>query len=446
MQFKDIVDKAGNRHFLSLAGNFSMSVLSFVTYSILFRTISIADAGNWVFFQSIFALIDTLRSGFLNTGIIKFYSGNAENGEKYAGAGWVIALIITGIVLIINLGLWLTFKSTGDEVWNMILQYSGIALLAILPVNFATWILQSENRFDLILIIRLLSQGSFILFIIALIIIGKLTITSLFLAFILSNLLASVICLLCGWTHFSSIGKADKEQLKTLYHYGKYSIGAVMSSNLLRSSDTFIIKIFLGPAALAVYNLPQRLLEVIEIPLRSFIMTAMPEMAGQMNNNKPKSVIATMKRYAGLLTVFIIPVSVGAILLADLAIWIVGGNTYLDTEAANIFRIFMLLAILFPLDRFIGITIDMINKPHFNLIKVVIMLVVNVCGNLIALYFFKSIYSVAASSVLTLFTGLLFGHLTLKRFIPYSLSDLLAVGYTEVKNQWNTLQGKKALR
>jgi len=120
----------------------------------------------------------------------------------------------------------------------------------------------------------------------------------------------------------------------------------------------------LGPASLAIYNLPQRLLEIIEIPMRSFMATAMPEMSVAANKEDMVSVATIMKKYAGLLTMALIPIAVVGILTSDIVVGLIGGGKYVHSEAANVFRIFLLFSVLNPLDRFMGITLDIIHKPQ----------------------------------------------------------------------------------
>jgi O-antigen/teichoic acid export membrane protein len=442
MKISHFIKKINNRHVLSLVGNFSMSVLGFITYAILYRKMSKSDAGNWVLFQFIFLLADTLRTGFIHSALIRFYSGTGQLGKKFIGSGWVIAGIITLFYLLLNLIIYFLPLKFDDPVWEILINYLGICLFLILPLNYSTWILQANNRFDRILIIRLINQGGFIIFIILLSYLQLLHLYNLVLAFILANLITSSICLFSGWTQLFSVKYVNKESLKTFFNYGKYSTGTVVSSNLLKSSDAFLVKYFLGAEALAIYNLPQKLLEVIEIPIRSIIMTAMPEMSKKTNESGIQAAGPVMIRYAGFLTLLLIPVSIIAIVFSNLAIWMVGGIEYLHTEASNIFKIFMLLAVFFPIDRFLGITLDIINKPKLNFFKVVVMLLVQVIGGLIALYFIKSIYAIALVSIITFAAGVLFGHLSLRKYISYSLPDLWYYGKAEIINIWKTVSQK----
>jgi O-antigen/teichoic acid export membrane protein len=190
---------------------------------------------------------------------------------------------------------------------------------------------------------------------------------------------------------------------------------------------------FVNSAIVGVYYLPQRLMEVIEIPLRSFIATAYPAMAAAVQRNDKQYMTYVMKKYAGILTILLIPVSIAAFIAADLVIKIIGGETFVQSDAANVFRIFMSFAILLPVDRFFGITLDILNKPHINMIKVILMLAVNVVGDFVGIYLTHNLYGVALSSIFTFLTGIIYGYWILKRNLHFKLRDIFKLGITETK-------------
>jgi len=217
-------------------------------------------------------------------------------------------------------------------------------------------------------------------------------------------------------------------------HFGKYSVATSISSYLLRASDIYIIKFMFGNSSIVgIYYLPQRLMEVIEIPLRSFIATAYPAMAAAVQRNDKQYMTHVMKKYAGILTVLLIPVSVVAFVAADMVIKIVGGATFVQSEAANVFRIFMSFAILLPVDRFFGITLDILNKPHINMIKVTMMLAVNIVGDFVGIYLTHNLYGVALSSIFTFLTGIIYGYWVLKRNLHFKLRDIFKLGLRETR-------------
>jgi len=441
--------KLKNKHFLSLAGNGSMAVFSVLTYIILYRVLTPEDMGNWVFFQFAVIFIETFRTGFLQSALILFYSGAEKiKSASIAGSSWYIGLVITGLFIIVNALGWLGITYLGSEDPGVILlfKYLGIALLATFPYNIGSWIQQAEDRFDNILYIRLINQGSFIIFILAFFILGKIELETVVYAYLVSSILTSLVTLVAGWSGIRTFKLRSRESIKKISQYGKYSVGTVLSSNLLKTSDSFIIKIMLGPAALAIYNVSQRLLDIIEVPLRSIIATAMPEMSSAHNQNDNKKVTYLMQKYAGLLTALLIPISIGSLIFADVIVLIIGGENYAGTEAANIFRIFMLFGVFFPIDRFLGITLDMINQPKLNLIKVIIMLTVNVVGDYIGIIIFDNLYAVAVVSIFTFLAGVIFGYKALGQYLQFKFKDIFITGYHESKLLYHNFIHKKELQ
>ena len=190
---------------------------------------------------------------------------------------------------------------------------------------------------------------------------------------------------------------------------------------------------FADPAVVGIYYLAQRLREVIEIPLRSFVATALPAMSAAIHRDDKRHTTYIMKKYAGILTVLLIPVSIVAFIGADLIIEIIGGPKYVSTQAANVFRIFMSFAILLPVDRFFGISLDILNKPQINMIKVILMLIVNVVGDFIGIYITHNIYGVALSSIFTFLVGVIYGYWMLKKYLNFTMMDIIKLGVLETK-------------
>ena len=440
-----LLSYSGNPQFLSLAGNLTVSVMSIISVSLLFRVLPVQALGMWVFFSSTVGLADSFRAGFLTTALVRACSGATppRKAEVIASA-WAIALAITAALGVLNVGAWLWFGSSGSEELVVVLRWFGLVLLVTLPYFMATCILQAEMRFDRILYVRLLSQGSFVLGVVGLLFLQEASLLHVVYCYVAASLLTSVATLVLGWAQLGQWPHRTKACVLELAHFGKYSVGSYVGTNLLRSSDTFLINFMLGPAALAVYNLAGRFVELIDIPLRSFMATAIPALSAAFNQNKLPEVLRLLRKNAGMLTWAFLPIIGGTILLADVPIYLIGGAKYQGSEAANLLRISMVVAILFPIDRFLGVTLDVVNQPRLNLIKVFLMLAVNVVGDLLALQLFHNIYGVALASLPTAITGFVFGYLQLKRFLPVSLKDIMTTGFTECRSLLQTLLAKLA--
>jgi O-antigen/teichoic acid export membrane protein len=426
-----ILKKLINKHTLSLASNAVMPVVGMVTISLLARSMSVEDFGDWSFFLITFTLANLTRSGFLQTSLVKFYAGaSKDQAETVAGSTWFLGFIITAALGFLSFIAFIFYH--GHQTTEITIKWFAIIYFSTLPSSVALWILQAEERFDRIFLLQLIWQGCFLLFIITLMILHQATFQVIIYAYFLSVVITSLVSIFTGWAKFMSIRNRSWESIKQLANFGKFSIGTSVSSYLLRSSDNFIIKfMFINPAFVGIYYLPQRLMEVIEIPLRSFIATAMPAMSAAVNRDDKNYITYILKKYAGILTILIIPVSLASILFADLIISLLGGHQYLNTNAANIFRIFMCFALLLPVDRFFGITLDMLNKPKINMIKVVIMLVVNVVGDFVGIYFFHSLYAVAVASIFTFLAGVIYGYWVLRKYLNFTMFGILKMGFVE---------------
>ncbi len=442
-----LVAKLRNKHFLSLAGNGIMSVFGLVTVAVLYRVLPVSEVGVWVFFQSTLMLIDTFRSGFLTTAFIKFCSGaKPARAAEVTGSTWYIALAITGGFILLNIPFIFFLGHIQNEGLSFFLKWFGLTYVFTLPSFIATCVVQAEQRFDRLLYIRFISQTLFVLGLILLIVTGRTGLQNIIYVNLLASLLTSIFTIVAGYSGIRTFKNRSKLCIRELFHFGKFSVGTTLSSNLFRTSDTFIINFLLGPAALAIYNLGQKLMEVVEIPLRSFAATAMPSLSAAYNQDKREEVIYILKKYIGMITVALVPVAIIAVLFADIAISIIGGGKYSGTEAGNVLRLFMTFALLYPADRFMALTLDVIHKPKINFIKVLIMLAANIIGDFVGIYVLGNIYGVAITTVVPTLIGVFISYFALRKYLPFSFWDIYRLGWVESRYELQQLLHKKKNR
>ena len=421
-----------NKYTLSLASNAVMPVLGMAILSLMARYLSKPDFGDYIFFLILFTLADTFRTGFLQTSLIKFYAGtSSERGANIAGSAWFVGFIIVFTFAVGNLLAHFFYFGSNPNMLVILKWFSAI-FLCTLPSAIALWILQAEERFDKLFLLQLINQGGFFTYILLLIIFHHVTFQNVIYCYLFNNVTTSMTTMIIGWSRVKTISRKSWASVKQLAHFGKFSVGTSISSYLLRSSDTFIIKTMFPSELLAVYYIPQRLMEIFEIPLRAFIATALPVMSAAVHRDDKKHVSYIMKKYAGMLTIALVPIAIVSFITADLIVGLLFGSKYLHSDAGNIFRIFMCFVMLLPIDRFFGITLDIINKPHLNMIKVFIMLAVNVTGDFLGIFIFHSLYSVAVASIFTFFSGAIFGYWALKKHLEFKMGDIFKLGYLEL--------------
>ena len=438
LSFKSIQSKIKDPNFLSLAGNAAMSLLGFATMATIYRALSVKDTGIWFFFQSSLVFIDTFRTGFLVTAFVKFYAGSTDKRkEEVIGSTWYVASLITGLFIILNIPALFALHFISDPGLLFLLKWFAINLVFTLPSLVAMCIAQGQLRFDRLLYLRVSGNGLFFLLLLILIYVGKASLDYVIYANLLSSLITSLLSIFAGWSKLSLFFKKTAECSKELYHFGKYTVGTSISASLFKTSDTLIIYYFL-PNALAIYNLGNRLMEIVEIPLRSFAATALPKLSSAYNQNKKSDVIKIMKEYVGILTILLIPVFIITFIFAGFIVGIIGGKQYIDTEAgnqaANVLRLFMGFALIYPADRFFAITLDAIHKPRINFVKVLIMLAVNIIADLIGVLLFKNVYGITVATVFPILTGAIIGYWAIQKYEGFGMIAIYRSGFNNLKH------------
>ncbi|TFF34726.1 lipopolysaccharide biosynthesis protein [Mucilaginibacter psychrotolerans] len=396
----------------SLASNGVTALLGFVNLGLIARTFSKEDAGKWFMLLTVYTLLELLRSGWVQTPFVRFYvvSKSKFHRAKLVAAAWQLLLFFTFIFIAIGLPLMYLVKAQ-DDAFDLARRFTVIWLIAALPYQLLQWQLQAKMFFKKLAIMRLLFPLAFaalLLFEAKL----KLGISTIALCYAALQLLAGVAGILFGWLELGKWFTNLKQERADLSNFGKYSMITMVTASLLRSSDQFIIALWLGPAAVAVYSLPQKLIEAVEIPVRSMASVAIPNATVLWHQGKFAALKTFFYRECGLLIVVILPLILAFLILPSQLVNLLGGAKY--HESALLLQIFCLYAILIPIDRYCGVLLDAGNQPGKNSIKVIAMLITNVLLDLLALKFGFGVYGVAAASTLTFLSGVIIGWVQLK--------------------------------
>ncbi|MDN5200204.1 oligosaccharide flippase family protein [Fulvivirgaceae bacterium BMA10] len=429
-----------NRHFLALATHGFAALFGLVTFMTIARVYDKADFGQWVLYLTGYSFVEMFKEGVISSALVKFLSGtDLPNKKRIVGSSWTLSLIITFSLATLVYLIFLMFP-VPIETFGLTLFFKWYPFLsiAILPLNYAAWIFQAEQKFDKILGIRLWSSGFFLSLVLSNLYF-RLSVESIVIMHIASNCLISFVVMIKGWSGLSFLSKSNKNDINKLFGFGKYSLGTLIGTNLLKNADTFLISIFLGPVFVALYSVPLRLTELIEMPLRSLVSTALPKLAAASNQNRKKNVEQIFRQYAGILTVLFIPFMVMAFLFAEELVLLAGGEKYL--ESANIFRIFCIYGLFLSIDRFTGVTLDAINRPKYNLIKVIWMAGANIMGDILVIMLFEELWLVALVTILNVLVGVVMGFRFLKREISVDFFDILRTGWQECYGTYKTYFG-----
>lgn len=409
-------------HLSSLIGQLVSAGVAFTSFSLVARNLSTDDMGNWALFLTIITFGEMIKAGFVQSPLIKYGSGErVQIKQKFEVSSWQINLIM--IVAQAFICLILMNFSALDFAFEILTQYTLYGLV-VMPFNYSMWKATRDLKIKKAVVERAINAIIFFIGLIALYVLDQLSYTHVVYTFIASGMISSLIALLkkTGFPPF--LGKYYRNETIKMVNFAKFHAVSYLGSNLLKSFDTFILAIFLGPVAVAFYNIPLRLVEVIELPLKSFLNVIFPRLSGLHNNSKSHLLKQKIGMYIGLITILYLPFMIGLNLFAEDIILITGGEKYLNSTP--IFRVFTIYGLILPLDRICGISLDAIGKPKLNSIKVIFMALSNIIGDFIALYFFDSIFLVAVITVCNAIVGSIIGLVFLRKEIQLEMKTIIS--------------------
>lgn len=390
-------------NFTVLIGNLSASAFGLVTFMLLARSLSKQDFGEWALFISAAGVLDLMRSGLVRQALVR--SITIEKDEKRKEEILSSASLLT---LFISIGAAIVTYLAGFFIAEYTLasffKYYPLLALASAWNNFDTYQAHAEGKYKRMNSVRLAINFIFILVVIY----GafhKPALEFYFIAYLATNGLVSLYSYFTSIIHHS-IKCANIHDLKDLLQYGKHSFVTLTGANLLKSADSLIIGWLMGKEAVAIYAIPLKVLDLVEIPLRGFVMTGFRKLAASYANNDiigfRQHLFQNIKRMSALAFVG------GAIMFCfpDPFIKILGGEGF--SESNLLLQIFVLPLILLPLDKFIGVSLDAINQPKTNAIKVWIMVTVNIMGDIAVIYWIGELWAVATVTMLNIVAGIAF--------------------------------------
>lgn len=437
-------------NFLSLAGNLVLAVLGIGGFALLARSLDPEHFAQWVIFISGGSLVEMLRFGITNNALVRFLSGaSKDKSEQLIGSNVLISLVTTVSIVVIMVTVNIFFKDIlSNSVYVLFFTWYPLLAFINLPWNNAMIVLQAKMEYGKILWIKTLNSGLFFLFLIINKIVFNFSIVHLIWVLILINMFTTLICIGKGWDGLSHIRKANKSTNATLLNFGKYSTFTLIGTNLLRNADLLIISISpLGVTAVALFSIPLKLTELQQIPLRSFAATAFPKMSKASLKGNISEVKNLFYSYSGAMTYLSVLISIITFVFAKEFIILISGSQYLKPsyntfDIITLVRIFSIYGLLLPIDRMTGIGLDSMNKPHINALKVIIMLGINVIGDFVAVFIFKSLEAVAIATLLFTTAGIFFGAYCINKEFDFSTIEIFKSGnrfYLIIWNQFTKL-------
>jgi O-antigen/teichoic acid export membrane protein len=405
-----------------LLGNMGASFFGLLNFLLMVRMTTTDDFGRIVIFMSIAGLADLIRTGFVRQGLVRHWiSANLKEVRSLAGSAWVLHLAIAVAIVALLQVVQLIPQAHQQVHVHTFLQYYPLLLIGVVPHQMMSWIAQARKKYIAMNAYRLLANV--LIFVLLAVQYGGelLTTEEVILLIVISHLAVSVFSLISADSVHEVI-HMKPGQVLSLFQFGKYSLSTLAGSNLLKSTDTLLIGLLINSESAAIYAIPFKVIELLEIPLRGFVMTSFHRLTLLFNEGNTQTYAAHFKKSVTRLTLVFLPIILFCLIFPSVVVRLLSGATY--TESIHVLQVLSIAMLLLPLDKYAGMALDSINRPQDNAMKVWLMVIINFVGDLVVILLEGPLWMIAAITIANVAFGVVYGilrNLMLVHSKPYGL-------------------------
>lgn len=393
-----------------LIGNLLASFFGLLNFVLMVKIMTKSEFGIAVMFFSAAGFADLIRTGFIRQGLVRQWEiGEGSSEGSLIGSAWVMHILIGAVMAALCYLAYFgaSLFSFENQYFIFLIAFYPLLLLTTIPHQMESWLAQSKKQYIAMNIFRLVLN---ILF--SLILLwywyfdGSLSIYEVLFYNAACNGIVSVVSLV----YFRSIKNvfiASKHQLVALFNFGKFSLSTLAGSNLLKSTDTLLIGLLMGSEYAAIYAVPFKVIELLEIPLRGFVMTSFQTLTRLYKQEKYIEYYQHFRQNVFKLTLAFLPIVIICLVVPSWIIALLGASDY--GESILILQVISIAMFLLPIDKFAGVALDSNNQPHQNALKVWLMVAINFFGDLMVIWLGGPLWMIAAVTIANIAFGIFYG-------------------------------------
>ena len=229
--------------------NGGSALIGLITYGLVARVLNEAELGVWAFFLTLFTLYDMSRTGLLSNAMNKMW-GETEDDEQHAqllGSSWQLATITNLFGAVFGLLAYLIYPFLSmDQLFRTVPLFFSAVVILSLPQTVSMWLLNARMQFERLLFLRLMVIVPYLAGAAAIywhfgvaesvesVVEGAWrALPWVFVAYLGSFGLASIVCVVLGWSGIRHFSNGVQNRRKALLRFGKFSMGTLVSSNFL---------------------------------------------------------------------------------------------------------------------------------------------------------------------------------------------------------------------
>ena len=403
------------------------------TVFILWRVLDKPTCSIWVIFLLITSFIEVGRTGLLQNGLMT-YIGQTPQSEhaKINTASLFLSLILSVLfsIFLLTSGSWVGHffnknPETIAQIASLLSIYAGTTLVlsGLYQFNF---IQQANLDFKGLFWSSFIKNGLLFFYVLYL----KLTNNAFNLNYLaicqwVAAIPATFAAYLFARKYFVLDKKIDWHWVKKLFHYGKYTFGTNMATMTYKNVDRLILSVFLLDKV-STYDLAIKINTLTEVPTMTLAAILFPKSAQSSSETTNTEGVNKAKylyeKSVGVLLAILLPAVVFVLIFADLIIWVIGSEKYM--ESAPILRVTIFYGVFMAFAMQFGTILDSIGKPKLNFYITLLGAIVNLSFNFIFIKWL-GLYGAAYGS-LTAMTIMFF-------IMQIILNQLLGI------KAWNTL-------
>jgi lipopolysaccharide exporter len=415
--------------FLNVIQNFSGVFFGFASFYFLVRLLSKHEFGAWTLFMSTTTILEIVRSGLIQSALIKFISSSEKSEHhKIISASFTISGALTIACILVNL----LFAHSMADLWKspeltqMFYVYNIVFLLSGLLTQF-NCIEQANLSFKGIVITNFIRQFSFFSYVLICFLLGyKTGLINLIYVLIFSALLSTIVAYYYVKPYLNVVFKLYPIWIKKLFNYGKYAFGTSISSILSGTIDQMMLGALLSPAASGAFNIAVRITNLIDIPTGAVATIVFPQSAKRMETEGKDAIRYLYEKSVGTILAILVPGLIVLYFCSGLVVHFIAGAKYDDS--IPLLQVTLLYCLLIPYGRQFGTILDSIGRTRLTFVIVLITASINLGLNYLFIIRFGVIgaaYATLVSNVI----GFLIAQYILRKELQVNLLHTFIYAY-----------------
>ena len=387
---------------LNIVQNFSGVFFGFASFYFLVRLLTKHDFGVWTLFMSVATILETTRSGLIQSALIKFISSSDESEHpKIISASFTLSGLITVfcITLCLVFGHVLATMWDSAELTHMFYIYAILFFLTGLLTQF-NCIEQANLQFTGVVVTNFIRQIIFFGYVFTCYLAKyEIHLTHLLYTQIISVIICIIVSIAYVRQHLVVSRVFQKDYIKKLFNYGKYAFGTSVSSILSGTIDQMMLGALLSPAASGAFNIAIRITNLVDIPTNAVATVVFPQSAKRMETDGPEAIRYLYEKSVGTILAILIPGLIVLYFMSGYVVHFIAGEKFADS--IPLLKVTLFYCLFIPFGRQFGTILDSIGQTRLTFIIVFFTAILNLSLN----YWFILKFGVMGAAFATLISN-----------------------------------------